>query len=231
MDETPVFYSSIEIKYELERYVQQIRSSQMMGLILSDTDCFVLYNLHQNKLSLSPMTELRTSAIIGDGTMIKIEDNSDAIFLVNDFDVASDLILGNQEKNFKPDKVVNSDAAFKRCYIIPETSDGDVQLQMLCNQGLRAIIDNTMSRNFKPRQSNYIIENDGFDSKGLPVINGCHLEVNKMMRFKRGLLAYNLTGRILCYEFQKDFIKRLMTPAIIKFNTIAISDVREIAGI
>ena len=29
-------------KYELERYVQQIRNSQMIGLILSDTDCFVL---------------------------------------------------------------------------------------------------------------------------------------------------------------------------------------------
>ena len=230
MDETPVFYSSIEIKYELERYVQQIRNSLMMGLILSDTDCFVLYNLHQNKLSLSYGTEIRTSTLIGDGTTLKIEDNSDAIFLVNDFDVATDLILGDQKRNLKPDRVINS-TMYERSYIIPETSDGDVQLQMLCNQYLRAMIDSTMSRNFKPRQSNYIIENDGFDSIGLPVINGCHLEVNKMMRFKRGLLAYNLTGRILCYEFQKDFIKRLMTPAILKFNTIAISDVREIAGI
>ena len=48
-----------------------------------------------------------------------------------------------------------------------------------------------------------------------------------MMKFKRGLLNNDICGRILCYDFQVDFVQKIMCPAKVKINNIKIHDVRE----
>ena len=48
-----------------------------------------------------------------------------------------------------------------------------------------------------------------------------------LMKFKRGLLNNDISGRILCYDFQVDFVQKIMCPAKVKINNIKIRDVRE----
>lgn len=43
--------------------------------------------------------------------------------------------------------------------------------------------------NYGEEDVGYKTVNDGFDSDGLPVLNGCFLDIIRMLRFKRGLLA------------------------------------------
>lgn len=69
--------------------------------------------------------------------------------------------------------------------------------------------------------------NDGFDPDGAPVLNGCHLDIIRLLKFKRGLLTNGIRGRILCYDFQMEFISKLMKPAKVHINHIKIKDTEE----
>ena len=73
----------------------------------------------------------------------------------------------------------------------------------------------------------YKMINDGFDSDGAPVLNACHLDIIRLLRFKRGLLTNGIPGRILCYDFQMEFIAKLMKPAKVHINHIKIKDAEE----
>ncbi len=53
------------------------------------------------------------------------------------------------------------------------------------------------------------------------------MDIIRLMKFKRGLLNNDISGRILCYDFQVDFVQKVMCPAKIKINNIKIHDVRE----
>lgn len=230
LNQNPVFYSSIEIKHELENYVQQIRNSAMMGLILNKTDSYILYNIDKNKNPLSYATELKANILINNGTFLqsnnKNHGNSKAIFLVADFYILEELVLGNRQKKKKPCKVIFQEP-FRHIYIVPENSDGDIQLMTICHPELRKMIDNTFINAFKAENQNFKTVNDGFDSDGNPVINSCCFDIMRLLKFKRGLLNNGIKGRILCYDFQIDIISKLMKPADVIINNIKISDVRE----
>ncbi len=227
ISDEPVFYSSVEIKYELEDLVQQIRNSAMTGLILSDSDCFVVYHTGENRYPLSYATERKAGIMITDGTFLEsCRSNSNAIFLVKDFAVAEELITGSKKKKTAPSKVILNEA-YKHIYLIPETSEGDVQFRILCHRSLSEMIEDTFYEAFGESNPGYKMINDGFDSDGAPVLNACHLDIIRLLRFKRGLLTNGIPGRILCYDFQMEFIAKLMKPAKVHINHIKIKDAEE----
>ena len=103
LSDAPVFYSSIEIKYELEDHVQQIRNSAMTGLILCRNNCFVLYNIGENRFPLSYATELKADIMVASGTFLEMKKaSSNAVFLVRDFSISDELIFGSKEKKNVP---------------------------------------------------------------------------------------------------------------------------------
>ena len=226
LSDMPVFYDSMDIKYELEDFVQQIRNSVMTGLILTDSKCLVLYNIDENRYPLSYGTALRVSCMIDNGTFLNIKNTSNAIFLVSDFDIAADLIFGNKDKDVYSCTVILNEV-FRHIYIVPENPDGDVQLRVLCHQELSEMIEDTFIDGFGYGDNGFKTVNDGFDKYGNPVLNGCHLDIIRLMKFKRGLLNNDISGRILCYDFQVDFVQKIMCPAKVKINNIKIHDVRE----
>lgn len=229
LSDAPVFYSSVEIKYELEDYVQQIRSSAMTGLILTNTDCYVLYQIGENRYPLSYATELKTGFMVGSGTFLESvhrSENSNAVFLVSDFDTAEELIFGSKEKKLAPSKIILNEA-YKHIYIIPETAEGDIQLRVLCHKELHEMINDTFSEAYGCSNSNFKTLNDGFDAEGNPVINACHPDIIRLLKFKRGLLTNDIPGRVLCYDFQMEFVAKLMRPAKVRINNIKIKDVEE----
>lgn len=228
LTDEPVFYSSVEIKYELEDYVQQIRNSAMMGLILTRTDCYVVYNIHENRYPLSYATELKAGILTKNGEIIHIkpEKAAQAIMLTADYENAVAMIIGDKKKKIKPSPIILNEA-FNHLFIVPETPEGDVQLYVLCHSEYRDLIDETFEKHYGKPNVEFITINDGFDKEGNPVINGCHLDIIRLIKFKQGLLVNDITGRILCYDFQMDFIKRIMQPANIIFNHIKINDIKE----
>ena len=228
LTDEPIFYSSREIKYELEDYVQQIRNSAMMGLILTRTDCYLLYNIHNNRYPLGFATENKAGILTQNGEFINVkpEKSSHAIMLVDKFETAAEMILGNKKNKIKPTSIIR-DRAFRHIYIVPETPDGDIQLFVMCHKDYSDSVDEAFRENYKEGTVDFATINDGFDDEGHPVLNGCSCEITRLFRFKQGLLVNDLTGRILCYDFQMDFIAQIMAPAKIVFNHIKINDIRE----
>ena len=227
LSDEPVFYSSIEIKYELEDHVQQIRNSAMTGLVLNRNNCFVLYNIGENRFPLSYATELKAEIMVGSGTFLEMKKaSSNAVFLVKDFSIADELIFGSKEKKTAPSKVILN-GAYKHIYLILENESGDIQLRILCHPPFRELIEDTFFENFGDSNPNYKIINDGFDSDGNPVLDGCFLDVVRLLKFKRGLLTNDIPGRVLCFDFQMEFVAKLMKPAKVHINHIKIKDVEE----
>lgn len=227
LSDEPVFYSSIEIKYELEDHVQQIRNSAMTGLVLNRNNCFVLYNIGENRFPLSYATELKAGIMVASGTFLEMKKaSSNAVFLVRDFSIADELIYGSKEKKTAPSKVILN-GAYKHIYLIPENESGDIQLRVLCHPPFRELIEDTFFESFGDSNPNYKIINDGFDGHGNPVLNGCFLDVVRLLKFKRGLLTNDIPGRVLCFDFQMEFVAKLMKPAKVHINHIKIKDVEE----
>ena len=227
LSDEPVFYSSIEIKYELEDHVQQIRNSAMTGLVLNRNNCFVLYNIGENRFPLSYATELKAGIMVGSGTFLEMKKaSSNAVFLVRDFSIADELIFGSKEKKTAPSKVILN-GAYKHIYLIPENESGNIQLRILCHPPFRELIEDTFFESFGDSNPNYKIINDGFDSDGNPVLDGCFLDVVRLLKFKRGLLTNDIPGRVLCFDFQMEFVTKLMKPAKVHINHIKIKDVEE----
>ena len=227
LSDEPVFYSSIEIKYELEDHVQQIRNSAMTGLVLNRNNCFVLYNIGENRFPLSYATELKAGIMVANGTFLEMKKaSSNAVFLVRDFSIADELIYGSKEKKTAPSKVILN-GAYKHIYLIPENESGNIQLRILCHPPFRELIEDTFFESFGDSNPNYKIINDGFDSDGNPVLDGCFLDVVRLLKFKRGLLTNDIPGRILCFDFQMEFVAKLMKPAKVHINHIKIKDVEE----
>ena len=227
LSDEPVFYSSIEIKYELEDHVQQIRNSAMTGLVLNRNNCFVLYNIGENRFPLSYATELKAGIMVASGTFLEMKKaSSNAVFLVRDFSIADELIYGSKEKKTAPSKVILN-GAYKHIYLIPENESGDIQLRVLCHPPFRELIEDTFFESFGDSNPNYKIINDGFDGDGNPVLNGCFLDVVRLLKFKRGLLTNDIPGRVLCFDFQMEFVAKLMKPAKVHINHIKIKDVEE----
>ena len=227
LSDDPVFYSSIEIKYELEDHVQQIRNSAMTGLVLNRNNCFVLYNIGENRFPLSYATELKAGIMVASGTFLEMKKaSSNAVFLVRDFSIADELIYGSKEKKTAPSKVILN-GAYKHIYLIPENESGNIQLRILCHPPFRELIEDTFFESFGDSNPNYKIINDGFDSDGNPVLDGCFLDVVRLLKFKRGLLTNDIPGRVLCFDFQMEFVAKLMKPAKVHINHIKIKDVEE----
>ena len=227
LSDEPVFYSSIEIKYELEDHVQQIRNSAMTGLILNRNNCFVVYNIGENRFPLSYATELKAGIMVGSGTFLEMKKaSSNAVFLVRDFSIADELIYGSKEKKTAPSKVILN-GAYKHIYLIPENESGNIQLRILCHPPFRELIEDTFFESFGDSNPNYKIINDGFDSDGNPVLDSCFLDIVRLLKFKRGLLTNDIPGRVLCFDFQMEFVAKLMKPAKVHINHIKIKDVEE----
>lgn len=231
LDYEPKFYASTEIKYELEDRVQQIRNSAMMGLILSYDETYVLYNADNNRTQFSYATELKTNMLVTSGLFLssayRLNGISTAIVLCKDFESIKDLVFGNKEKKVRPCPLLIHNT-FKHIYFVPESADGDVELASICFSEIREEIWDLFRENFGEPHNNFIVENDGLDDERNPALFCFFLEFDKILRFKRGLLAHDITGRVVCFDFQIDFLAEIMKPAKIKFNHIDIQEVREL---
>lgn len=230
LDSEPKFYASTEIKYELEDRVQQIRNSAMMGLILSYDETYVLYNADNNRTQFSYATELKTNMLVTSGLFLssayRLNGVSTAIVLCKDFESIKDLVFGNKEKKVRPCPLLIHNT-FKHIYFVPESADGDAELASICFKNIREEIWDLFRENFGKHDEWSLVENDGYDSEGNPALFCFFLEFDKILRFKRGLLAHDFTGRVVCFDFQIDFLDEIMKPAKIKFNHIGVQEIRE----
>lgn len=85
---------------------------------------------------------------------------------------------------------------------------GDVLLQLLCSPERRYLLDKSLTWDLAPARD-YLVENDGFDDKGAPVLLGYSCDIPRIYKFHEGLQILNLTGTVFCFDFQKDVLREI----------------------
>ena len=52
------------------------------------------------------------------------------------------------------------------------------------------------------------VENDGIDENGEPVLFGYDFNMSRIARFNGNLEMHNRRGRLICFDFQADVLRR-----------------------
>lgn len=202
----PVFYHARELK-ELGDETIKINNSRSLGILLADGCIYVLFYTGDALLKWEYHTELRLKTLLSfhinqgrlsglypPGTPIR------AVFIGTDMEMSVKLLnsTGGFRKSF-----FYLDTSFESFYYLPDSSAGEVILKLLCEpfraQSLRSLLLSDLG----PASEVFPFYHDALQ-EGEPVLL-CHdFDMLKISHFLTALNFGNLTGRIICFDFQAD---------------------------
>lgn len=221
--EAPAFYNSREVK-ELGTEFVKIRGARMVGMLLTGSNAFVVYNPGSARCRWEYKSEMRTKALMK--TVLCQQrlagqyapDAVQGIILGDGMEMAYDLLTGQEagQRNY-----FVLDGNYDSFHYIPNNHDGEVILKILCDAGRAAELRSVLSENLLPRTTGSHIENDGFDRQGNPVLFAHTFDLPRIARFHHALRLQERSGTIICFDFQAEVLKRYCT-AQVSFETISL---------
>lgn len=214
----PAFYTPMEIRQIGDK---NFSNSKFFGILFSMNEIFFTYHVSDGYIKWFQMSEnkmfVNIEQYINNSKLknIYINKRYSSIFFGNKLDVVSVLII--ERSNTIINKAVHA------LYFITLDSIGDKMLRILCNPELKSKIDNIFFDTFKKTKPDYSIECDGMlDDK--PVIVSYIFELTRLSRFIYALKYHKKEGIIICFDFQKEVIgkivKTLNLSANIEIRTI-----------
>ena len=224
------FYTTRHIKKTLNKGINKILSSRIVGALFAGNNVYAIYNTRSSPIKWKGMNELKTRLILTDLARINadVSECDSAIIFGKDDKTILNLFFNNAEckgKDFRFDKI------YSNVYAIPQSSRGIDMLQFFKIPNFQEKI---LAYMFKKNDRSI---DSGYDWHA--VVNGeyvySYLDTNiaALSRFyetaKRGKGKKKFM--VICYDFQEKFIKELFegiaSVATIPFQII----VDEIGGI
>ena len=205
----PAYYSSFEVK-GMRKQSNIFRNSRATGLILAPDSIYAVYNTAGGEMKWEYDSELRLKIIIErDLCQHRLSDQyahvkPDAILLGQSMEQLSMLL---PEKKLAKKSFVLSNQ-FSRFHYLTLDYYGEVVLQLLCSSEKRTALDNLMKNDLSPRR-HFVVANDGFDEKGQPVLLAYTCDIPRIFRFCSGLEHNDLTGVIICFDYQEDALRAI----------------------
>lgn len=221
--DAPAFYNSREVK-ELGTEFVKIRGARMVGMLLTGSNAFVVYNPGSARCRWEYKSEMRTKALMK--TVLCQQrlagqyapDAVQGILLGDSMEMAYELLTGQEagQRNY-----FVLDGNYDNFHYIPNNHDGEVILKILCDAGQSAELRSVLSENLLPRAAGSHIENDGFDQQGNPVLFAHTFDLPRIARFHHALQLQERSGTIICFDFQAEVLKRYCK-AQVSFETISL---------
>jgi len=221
--ESPAFYNSREVK-ELGTEFVKVRGARMVGMLLTASSAFVVYNPGSANCRWEYKSEMRTKALMK--TLLCQQrlagqytpDAVQGILLGDSMEMAYEVLAG-QESGKRNYFVL--DGNYDNFHYIPNNHDGEVILKILCDAQQSAELQSILSENLLPRTAGSHIENDGFDHQGDPVLFAYTFDLPRIARFHHALKLQERRGTIICFDFQAEILKKYCT-AQVSFETISL---------
>ena len=202
------FYSTRHLKRTLNKGINKIVSSRIVGALFSGNNVYAVYNTRSSPIKWKGMNELKTRFILTDLARINadVSECNSAIILGKDDKTILNSFFNNAEckdKDFRFDKI------YQNVYAVPQSPRGIEMLQLF------------KIKNFQEKILAYMFEkknrsiNSGYGwhavVDGEYVFSYLDSNIAALSRFyetaKRGKDKKKFM--VICYDFQEKFIKEL----------------------
>lgn len=203
----PVYYHSREIK-ELGMETVKVNNSRTMGILLSNSTVYVIYYTGDCAMKWSYNTEIKLKAILqhhlNQGVLsrhYRTDTQIHAIMVGTDMYTATVLMrsTGGYHKC-----CFALDTSYDYFHFVPDTPAGEALLKLLAAPQLLAKLDGLLGSDLQPPDREaFPFEHDAVQEQGIPVLFAYDFDMLEICRFITALRMHQLTGQILCFDFQK----------------------------
>ena len=215
----PAFYSSREIK-DLGIVFDKVKSTRLVGLLLSERNIFVAYNFGNSIIrTWAYKTEMRAKAIIENefcrkphSTQYSVKNIKGLIF-GNSMELAYDVLANTTKQYFLLDD------NYENFYFVTNDERGEMLLQLLCRPDLCAKLDALLSEDLCPADRGALIENDAMTTDGYPVLFAYKCDLRRIRKFDTALNTQKRQGIIYCFDYQAEVLSRYCSDAV-EFQTL-----------
>lgn len=219
----PVYYHSREIK-ELGMETIKVNNSRTVGVLLSDSTVYVIYYTGDCAMKWSYNTEIKLKAILqhhmNQGVLsrnYRTDAQIHAIMIGADMRTAPILMksTGGYHKC-----CFTLDTSYDYFHFVPDTSAGEPLLKLLASPQLLAKLTGLLGSDlYPPDREAFPFEHDAVQEPGIPVLFAHDFDMLEICRFVTALRMHQLTGQVLCFDFQKEAILGYAGDAV-SFSTI-----------
>lgn len=215
----PAFYHSREVK-ELGTVFVKIKGARSVGVLLTQNDVLVVYNLGGALMKWQYRAEMRTKALMQ--TILCREhlpelyepESVKGLLLGSSMDLAASVLSGDGGKQY-----FLLDGSYEHFYYLTNDRRGEKILRLLCNMELSEKLNSILLADLEERDERLPLENDAVDNGGNPVLLSYICDLPRIKRFDTGLQLQNRTGTVICFDFQADTLCRCCGERV-QFQTI-----------
>ncbi len=205
---TPAFYSSREVK-EIGTVFVKIRGARYVGVLLTPKDVFVIYNLGDSIMRWDYKSEMRTKALMK--TVICRErlpmqyppDAVHGIVFGNTMELAYKILTGEESSQY-----FILDGNYESFYFLTNDRKGERLLSLLTDKELDGRLKDILMSDLFEGNRGYTVDNDAFDEKGSPVLFAYLCDLPRIRRFDTAIRLQNKSGTLICFDFQKEALRR-----------------------
>ncbi|MCM1489166.1 MAG: hypothetical protein NC203_12455, partial [Firmicutes bacterium] len=215
----PAFYNSREVK-ELGTLFVKITGARSVGVLLTDSAVYIVYNLENSLMKWEYKSEMRTKVLMQ--TVLCRDrlphyyrsDDVHGLLLGNSMELAYDLLCSVGNKQY-----FILDGNYEHFYYLTNDRFGERLLYLLCHRQEAERLERLLRSDLSDGHAGYSIENDAFDARGDPVLFGYFCDLPRIRRFNTALSLQGKSGTLICFDFQKEPLARYCGKQVV-FRTI-----------
>lgn len=218
---SPAFYNSREFK-DIGQDALKIQNARSVGILLTPEEVYIVYNTDGALMKWDYKSEMRTKALMKYYLCQECLPHQYAAESVKGMIFGSNMEMAYQ--------LLTSTGGYKRSYFVLDgnfdsfvflTSDknGELLLKLLCDSEKRYELEELLSGNLSPPNRKLLIENDGIDESGNPVLFGYSFDMPRISRFNSALNLQNKAGTLICFDFQKEALAKYCS-GLVSIQTI-----------
>lgn len=216
---SPAFYNSREIK-EMGTLFVKIHGARSVGMLLTSSHAFVVYNLGNCLMKWEYKSEMRTKALVK--TVLCSQRLShqyapeavQGLILGNSMDLAYDILSGESGRQY-----FILDGNYEHFFFLTNDHWGEQLLRLLCSRELSEKLEDILLGDLYEGDCGSTLENDAFDEAGNPVLLGYFCDLPRIKRFDTALRLLGKIGTLICFDFQKEALRRYCCN-LVTFQTI-----------
>jgi hypothetical protein len=99
---------------------------------------------------------------------------------------------------------------YRHFYFITNDGHGDMLMGLLCNAAQMSLLKAALTKKHLPPDIKYPIEHDAITEDGNPVLFCCLLNVPRLVKFKKGMLLHNKSGKVVAFDYQEDALREYL---------------------
>jgi hypothetical protein len=206
----PAFYTSREMK-EVGLEFIKIHRARAVGILLTETTIFIVYNTGGSLMKWEKKAELTTkTAIINILCNKRLQQQYDwenirAMMFGSSIEQMYQLLTSNGgvKKNlFALDNTYD--------YFPYFTTDraGDIGLSLLCDEVKSTELNDILSQDLYERNPGYVVINDAMTENGEPVLFAYDCDMRRIKKFSDARKHHSIKGIIICFDYQEEILRQ-----------------------